>query len=253
MSRPKKGDTIVCWFSCGAASAIALQQTIEVYGDACNIRAVNNPIAEEDADNRRFLSDVSRWLDIEIEEATNDKWPTNACVDVWEKRRFMSSPHGAPCTAELKKGARQQWEHKNSFDWMVMGFTLEEVQRAERFRKFERENLLTPLIDAGLDKKGCFLKLLEEGIPLPATYLRGYPNANCIGCVKATSPTYWNHVRKEDPEIFEKRASQSREIGARLVRVKGKRIFLDELSEDVRGRSMRSLDFECGIFCEEKV
>ena len=90
--KPKKGDTIVCWFSCGAASAIALQQTIEMYGDICTIRAVNNPVAEEDEDDHRFMLDVSKWLNIDIEKATNDKWPTNACVDVWEKKRFMSSP-----------------------------------------------------------------------------------------------------------------------------------------------------------------
>lgn len=60
--KPKKGDTIVCWFSCGAASAIALQQTIEMYGDTCTIRAVNNPVAEEDEDNLRFKLDVESWL-----------------------------------------------------------------------------------------------------------------------------------------------------------------------------------------------
>ena len=78
----------------------------------------------------------------------------------------------------------------------------------------------------------------------------GYPNANCIGCVKATSPTYWNHVRKMHPVQFEERAKQSREIGARLVRVKGERIYLDELPADAIGRPMKNLDFECGIFCQ---
>jgi hypothetical protein len=77
----------------------------------------------------------------------------------------------------------------------------------------------------------------------------GYPNANCIGCVKATSPTYWNHVRKMHPIVFESRSKQSRRIGAKLVRVKGTRIFLDELSPLSMGRRMKNLDFECGIFC----
>jgi hypothetical protein len=87
---------------------------------------------------------------------------------------------------------------------------------------------------------------------LPEIYKLGYPNANCIGCVKATSPTYWNHVRKMHQDVFKQRATQSREIGAKLVRYKGKRIFLDELDPRARGKSMKNMDFECGLFCEER-
>ena len=86
---------------------------------------------------------------------------------------------------------------------------------------------------------------------LPNIYNLGYPNANCIGCVKATSPTYWNLVRDKHPLIFKDRAEQSREIGCRLTRVKGKRIFLDELKTTDKGRKLKNMDFECGIFCEE--
>ena len=88
---------------------------------------------------------------------------------------------------------------------------------------------------------------------LPAIYLMGYPNANCIGCVKATSPTYWNHVRQHHPDVFQHRAEQSRKLGAKLVRYKGQRIFLDELPPDAKGRPLKSMDFECGIFCEEQL
>lgn len=132
------------------------------------------------------------------------------------------------------------------------GFTSEEAHRADRFRKFERENLLTPLIEKKLAKSDCFMMLMEAGVALPNIYRRGYPNANCIGCVKSSSPTYWNHVRKEDPEVFEQRAKQSRNIGAKLVKWKGKRIFLDELDPNAYGGKMKDLDFECGIFFEER-
>jgi hypothetical protein len=67
-STPQKGDTIVVWFSCGAASAVAAQRTIEKYGNFCTIRVVNNPVKEEDDDNRRFLRDVEKWLGINIEK-----------------------------------------------------------------------------------------------------------------------------------------------------------------------------------------
>lgn len=245
-------QTIAVWFSCGAASTVAAKKTIELYAHSHNIRVVNNPVAEEDEDNRRFLADVERWLEVPIEIALNKNFPSGSAVEVWEKRRFMSGPTGAPCTQELKKRARQQWEEENKPDYHVLGFTADEKARHERFTLTERTNVIPVLIDLGITKADCFRIVSDAGIALPKVYLRGYPNANCLGCVKATSPTYWNHLRKQDPEVFQRRAEQSRDIGARLVRYKGKRMFLDELPEDARGRSMKGLDFECGIFCEER-
>ena len=71
--------------------------------------------------------------------------------------------------------------------------------------------------------------------------------------IRATGKTYWNHVRRVHPHIFEQRARQSKAIGAKLVRVNGERIFLSDLSPDATGRPMKNMDFECGIFCEERV
>jgi hypothetical protein len=249
---PKKGDTIAVWFSNGAASAIAAKLTIEKYGDLCTVRVLNNPIAEEDADNLRFKQDCESWLGYPIEKVVNKNYPNASAVEVWERQAWMGSVTGAPCTNELKRKARQQWEAKNRHDWLVMGFTSDERDRHNKFVLTERDNLLPILIDANLTKQDCIDILYSCGIEPPAIYKRGYPNANCIGCVKATSPTYWNLVREQDPEVFEQRAEQSRRIGAKLVRVKGSRIFLDELSPDAKGYSLKSMKFECGLFCEEK-
>ena len=242
---------IAVWFSSGAASAVAAKLTLDLYGDANKISIINNPIKEEDKDNIRFLNDVQKWLGVEIQFALNPKYPAHSCVDVWDDRQFMSGPLGAPCTSELKKVARQHWELTHKPDYTVLGFTSEEQGRADRFRLSERDTLLTPLIECGYDKQACFNTLHAAGIEVPRAYKLGYVNSNCTGCVKATSPTYWNHVRKMDPDTFLARAKQSREIGAKLVRVNNKRIFLDELSPSQSGRPMKSYDFECGIFCEE--
>lgn len=245
--------TIVVWFSCGAASAVAAKKTIEKYGRDFRVRVVNNPVKEEDEDNLRFLKDVEKWLGVTIEFASNSKFPECSAVGVWDKRKYMSGPTGAPCTVELKKVARQQWEKENESHWHVLGFTSDEVHRHKRFTSSERENVIPVLIDEGLSKRDCFKILEEAGIELPRIYKLGYPNANCIGCVKASSPTYWNHVRKMHPEVFLERASQSRAIGCKLVLHKGVRLYLDELPADAKGRPMKSLKaVECGIFCEEK-
>lgn len=248
---PLAGQTIVVWFSCGAASAVAAKRTVEKYGGCCTIRVVNNPIKEEDEDNFRFLKDVEEWIGVKIERTVNEKYPSCSAEDVWKDRKYMSGPQGAPCTWKLKKEARQQWEKNNHFDWLVMGFTADEKKRSDNFILSERENLLPVLLNDGLTKPDCFHIIREAGIKLPNMYLLGFPNANCKGCVKAASPTYWNHTRKVFPEVFEERARLSREIGCKLVVVKGTRVFLDELDPETKGRSMKGLDFECGIFCEE--
>lgn len=252
----KEGDVIVVWFSCGAASAVAAKRTIQLYGNMCTVRVVNNPIAEEDEDNRRFLQDVEKWLGVTIEYALHEKYPSGSVVQIWDDVKYMSGVGGAPCTRIAKKEARQQWEAKNHHDWMVMGFTLDEKKRSDRFIQTERSNVLPVLINEQLTKDDCFAIIGRAGIDLPRVYHQGYPNANCIGCVKATSPNYWNHVRAVHPDVFASRAEQSRRIGAKLVRHQGERIFLDELPEFASTpRLLKTMNIECGLFCEmpEKV
>lgn len=250
MKQPKTGDVIVVWFSSGAASAVAASETIRQFPD-CEVRVVNNPIADEDPDNLRFLQDVEAWLHRPIEIAKNPKWPNCSVEEVWEHKKFMSGPKGAPCTTKLKKEARQHWESNNQHDWLVLGFTVEEQGRFDRFRQGERENILPVLIAGNITKDQCYTLLLEQGLKLPRTYYEGWPNANCPGCVKATSPTYWNFVREKRPDVFEARAEMSKRLGAKLVRVKGERVFLSDLDPSARGQAMKSMTIDCGIFCEE--
>lgn len=248
-AEPKDGDTIAVWFSCGAASAVAAKKTIEKYGHRCKVLVINNPIKEEDEDNQRFLKDVEKWLGIKIESAINSKYKSCSIVEVFDDQQFMNNAKGlAYCTLELKQRARFEWEIKNRPDWTVMGFTKEEEHRFERF-VLKRPASLYVLKD--VTKAECFSEVMSAGLELPRPYLLGMPNANCKGCIKATSPTYWNLVRTIYPTEFKQRAEQSREIGAKLVRVKGKRLFLDELHPDAKGRAMKDLNFECGIFCSK--
>ena len=244
---------IAVWFSCGAASAVAAKKTIEKYGATHDIRVLNNPVAEKHPDNIRFKNDVEKWLGIEVETVINPSYPEHSAEEIWDERSYMSGVKGAPCTELLKREARRKWELKNRHDYHVLGFTADKKEKI-RYRDFlkKRPNTIGVLIDAGITKRDCFRIIKEAGLKLPEIYDLGYPNANCIGCVKATSPTYWNHVRKMHPDVFATRAKQSREIGARLVRYKNKRIFLDELPPDAKGRPMKDMDFECGIFCHKE-
>ncbi|GAB6009605.1 hypothetical protein [Dysgonomonas reticulitermitis] len=240
--------TIAVWFSCGAASAVAAKLIIDKYKESNTILLVNNPIKEEHHDNLRFKDDIQNWLDHPIIEAKNKDFPNASIVEVFDKRKYMSGNEGACCTMLLKKEARYQFELQNEIDFHVLGFTHDELNRHIKFTTRERSNVIPALIDGKYTKQDCFNVLINEGIEVPLTYRLGLPNANCLGCVKATSPTYWNLIRKLVPEVYEERASQSRCIGCKLVRRKGQRIFLDELKPTDKGGKLKS--YECSIFCD---
>jgi len=240
--------TIAIWFSSGAASAVAAKQTIDKYRKTHNILVVNNPVKEEHEDNLRFLKDVEEWIQHPIILAKNKDFPNASIIEVFDKRNYVCGINGAPCTMLLKKEARYQFEKSNHIDFHVLGFTVDEWQRQKRFNEGERANTIPVLATSLTTKEDTFRILRKSKIKLPEIYSLGYPNANCIGCVKATSPTYWNLVRNTFPDVFEQRAEQSRRIGAKLVRVKGSRKYLDELKPTDNGGKIKTWD--CGIFCD---
>jgi hypothetical protein len=249
--QPKDGDTIAVWVSCGAASAAAAILTVSMYGERCNIRLLNNPIKEEHVDNQRFIQDLSKYLNREIEVVINPNYPSCSIFDVFEKRKFVSSPYGAPCTGELKKKARQHWENNNHADWHVIGFTADEKHRHARFVATERNNVLPVLIEREMTKDDCGKMIIAIGLKMPIAYEIGMPNANCMGCVKSSSPAYWQLIKKIAPEQHEKMNEITRRLGCKLVRLKGKRIFLDELPDGFYG-NLKKMNLDCGFFCEEK-
>ena len=169
----EKKKLIAVWFSCGAASAVAAKKTIEKYGKTHEIVIVNNPVVNEHPDNERFLKDCEVWLGQKIIKAINKKYPSCDIRDVFEKRKYISGVGGAPCTSELKKEARYQFEKENDIDWHVLGFTVDEKKRSDRFMKFERENLIPILIDENITKEDCFKILQEAKIKLPEIYSLG--------------------------------------------------------------------------------
>ena len=70
----------------------------------------------------------------------------------------------------------------------------------------------------------------------------GYNNNNCVGCVKG-GMGYWNKIRVDFPEVFEKRAKLEREIGYSIL----KQCYLDEL-DPKRGRIEETME-DCTVFC----
>jgi hypothetical protein len=146
----------------------------------------------------------------------------------------------------MKRNVRKAYQQPD--DTHVFGFTLDEQKRIDRF---EANNTALKcwwvLRDASITKQDCYRILQEAGIKLPAMYKLGYKNNNCIGCVKGGAG-YWNKIRRDFPEAFDRMAKIEREHNWAICRSKGEPVFLDELSPDA-GRYNSEPDIECGPQC----
>lgn len=215
----------VVWVSAGAASAVAAKLTLSQHPQA--VLAYCDTGAEH-PDNARFLGDLEIWFDRPVKRLKSDRYADT--WDVWESRKFLSGIAGSPCTLELKVKPRLLFQQES--DIHVFGYTADgrDVQRAEALREnFPELSVEVPLIDAGLNKAACLDIVLQAGLSLPVTYAQGYPNANCLPCVKATSPNYWALVRKTYPEKFDRMARLSRDLGVKLCRINNERRYIDEI------------------------
>jgi hypothetical protein len=232
----------VCWFSCGDASAVATALALKTHPDAVVVRIV---IPSEHPDNERFAADCERWYGKNIERISSKEYADT--WDVWEGRKFIAGPLGAPCTTALKKEVRQEFQRHD--DLHVFGYTAEEAGRAADFKASNFElDLSYPLIDAGLTKQDCHAIVAAQGIELPAMYRLGFQNNNCIGCPKGGAG-YWNMIRIHFPAQFQRMAELSRRLGARLIVQDDQRVFLDELRPET-GRITEEPNIDCSLFCQ---
>lgn len=241
---------LVSWFSCGTASAVNTKIALARYGATHDIVVARCIVPEEHHDNERFANDCERWFGVPIRNLRSAEY--ESCEDVWTRERYMSGVAGARCTVEMKKAVRWAFEQEWHPDMQAFGYTADEAGRVARFREQNPEvNLVSLLIDEGLSKADCHAIIERAGLVLPFMYRAGFPNANCIGCVNAQSPRYWNKVRQHFPEVFARRAKLSRELGVRLVKLttgERERIFLDELPRDNFAGDLGPAA-ECSLLC----
>ena len=236
---------IICWFSCGAASAIATKLAISKYGKE-NLIIARCIVQEEHYDNDRFSDDCQNWFEHPITNLSNEKY-LGSIFEVFRKRKYISGVSGAPCTLILKKQVREKFQLPT--DKHVFGYCSEEQDRWDSFLDANNIDAVSPIIDAGLEHKDCLAMIQNAGIELPEMYKLGYKHNNCIGCCKAQGGGYWNKIRTDFPYQFERMAKVSRSMGVTLIREEGIRIFLDELTEGY-GNYQEEPEIQCGIFCE---
>lgn len=230
---------IVAWFSGGITSAVACKLACDTYPD---VEIVFIETGSHHPDLLRFLKDCENWFNKPITVIQHET--LLSVEDVIRKYRFINSPNGARCTATLKSDIRKKWEKtRPDVDTYVWGFEsgAKEENRAKRIveRQPDKKHLF-PLIDAKMDKQATIDFVQNAGIEIPMMYKLGYNNNNCLGCVKG-GMAYWNKIRVDFPEVFDKMAKLEREIGAKCL----KSYYLDELPPDA-GRGQKPLVTECG-------
>lgn len=246
MTEQEETPRTVVWFSAGAASAVAAKIVLSEGHD--NVVLAYTDTSSEHPDNERFIRQCEEWFKHPVLRLHSAEYAD--IYDVFLKKKFIGSQRGAPCTVHLKKRLRQEFQRHD--DIQVFGYTSEEQRRADNFRENNPEvHLRTPLIEKQLGKQDCLALIDRAGIPLPAMYLLGYQNNNCIGCIKG-GMGYWNKIRVDFPEHYAKMADIERKLGMSVLaeNIKGKKqpIYLDELQPD-RGNPLEEPSFECSLLC----
>ncbi len=227
----------VVWFSCGAASAVAAKLAIK---ENENTTIAYCDTGGEHPDNKRFLRDCQAWFGQQVKILRNEKYKDH--FDVCFKERYLIGPAGAKCTVELKKKLRLKFQRPD--DIHILGYTLDEKPRAERFNNNNPE-LSTKwiLIDKGLTKQDCLGVIWSAGLKIPVMYDMGYSHNNCIGCVKG-GMGYWNKIRIDFPEHFLRMCALEHNLNRKILG----NIFLDELSPTA-GNHATEPPITCGLGC----
>lgn len=243
----------LAWTSCGITSAVAGKLVLELNP---NTRFYYMEIDSAHPDNERFIQDLENWYGTKINRIRSHKYKDQ--FEVIEKTRYVNGVDGARCTKELKKEVRfyledrlkpdlfnqdrEQYIHQvHGFEWK-----LDEITRALDYAMdYPYTNPIFPLIEQKLTKENCAQILLDANIKLPAMYELGYNNNNCIGCVKG-GMGYWNKIRIDFPETFERMAKLERKIGHSCI----KDVFLDELDPN-KGKTPKPIIPNCSVVCDD--
>jgi len=230
---------LVSWISAGVSSFIStylLRNEID--------KVIYIDIDNQHPDSNRFLSDCEHLIGKEIETL---KSRYENVENVVKQFRFINSAYGAKCTDILKKRVRKEWEkkHEGIDITYVWGYDVGERHRQERLidamPNFKHR---FPLIERELTKQDVHGMCKELRVKRPKMYDLGYPNNNCIGCVKG-GKGYWNKIRIDFPDVFERMAILEREVGRSCI----KDVFLDELPINA-GREQKIILEDCGISCQ---
>jgi len=142
------------------------------------------------------------------------------------------APMSRSCTADHKIKVLGKWIKDNvPKDQLpcdvLIGISLDEIERAGRGRDEKWERRTYPLLDLRLTRAHCIDIIKDAGLPVP-------PKSSCFFC-PFHSMNVWSELRRDKPELFEKAAEledklierrENRGMDPVYLTRKGKRIRL---------------------------
>ena len=238
-------DRTVAWLSGGVSSFVATWLVRDQLTDIIFI-----DIDDQTRDTLRFAQEAADLLGKPLQILRSPFYRSKN--DVIRARRYINGPHGAPCTGALKREVRKMWENaslqRGESPTYIWGFDAGEPHRiAHTVEHNDHARHLFPLADRGITKAAAHAVCRDLGLSRADMYDLGYPNANCVGCVKG-GMGYWNKIRVDFPDVFAEMAALEREIGATCLHDGDGKVWLDELDPQ-RGRCDRIVVPACGIAC----
>jgi len=209
---------IIC-FSGGEASAIAAIEVYRRFGNT-NLILLNHDICGrvEDADVKRFKSEVASYCGVPVTYANHPEWETKDQFDVVvEAGAFKVGTGTALCTNRLKTEPFYRWLEENKPDLtctLYYGFGVAEKARIQR-----RSSILAVM--GYRTAFPCLWDLAiqsttEVGIPPPQGY-SVFKHANCVGCLKA-GMQHWYIVYCTRQDIWQKALWAEDEIGYSIIK-----------------------------------
>lgn len=93
-------ERIICWFSCGAASAVATKLAIADNAGKLPLVIAYTEVIEEHPDNKRFIKDCEKWFDQEVLVLGNDRYERSIYKTF--ETSAMNIRGASPCTQKLK-------------------------------------------------------------------------------------------------------------------------------------------------------
>ena len=258
----------ICNYSGGLLSWKAAQLAVKKFGRDHTVLLYADT-GNESPDNYRFIVQGAALLGVplHIVRALPD-WAGGRMItpyDVAMNSGFLPDFNAPECSSALKRTPLNKWmtEHATPDTHIVIGFSHEEVERAERMKKrFPHKRYCFPLLEKPYHFH-CEIEreLKSLGVEPPKAYKLGFGHANCNdACLMAGKGHYVNLYLKK-PDVFAKAAR----FESRFCRRFGRTIFdqtgkytLFDLIRDYKAGKLSRLTLEnkhtmcaCGVMWED--
>ena len=123
---------IVCWFSGGITSTVATKLALERYED---VEIIFFETGSHHPDNDRYFAECEKWFGQPIIVLRDENHED--IYSIFNEKRFINSPYGAPCTQILKRKVRQRWEDE------VEQQVVKQIKKPSQIKKRDIEDALT--------------------------------------------------------------------------------------------------------------